>query len=132
MHSTKENAFLSRRQKKLTSEPFFGDCHLLSGFFPIVFTGKFSASKRLTTLIRWENWLFCNCLRRTHVLNALRLCSHYTGYFSAGTKTRPNMVSVHTYEERFWRNFCDRSEAAPHRSLKWRFTYRIRVHTISG
>ena len=41
------------------------------------------------------------------------------------------MVSVHTYEERFWRDFCDRSEAAPRRSLKWRLTYRIRVHAAS-
>ena len=67
----------------------------------------------------------------TQVLNALRLCSYYAGYFYAGTKTRPDMVSVHTYEERFWRDFCDRSEAAPRRSLKWRLTYRIRVHAVS-
>ena len=121
MHSTRENAFLSCRQKKLTSETFFWDGHLLFGLFPILFTGEFSASKRLTTLMRWENWLFCNCLRRKHAPNALRWCLHYTGYFYAGKKTRPDMVSVYSYEERSWRDFCDRSEAhaAPISKVEW-------------
>ena len=63
----------------------------------------------------------------------LRLCLQYTGQLLRRPKNHTGRASLHTYEQRFrldCRNGAKPRRAAPRRSLKWRVTYRIGIHTI--